>query len=82
MPVPDLRGHGPSDHLQEPMMPSVRRPSARATAALTLCAALGLSASGGGATSGTAASGDGRIVVGISADPTQTLPWTVTASRA
>ncbi|GIL36440.1 ABC transporter substrate-binding protein [Phycicoccus sp. DTK01] len=82
MPVPELRGHGPSDHLQEPMMPSVRRPSARATAALTLCAALGLSACGGGATSGTAASGDGRIVVGISADPTQTLPWTVTSKQA
>lgn len=53
----------------------------RAAAALALTGSLALGACGGG--NDTAATpGGGPIVVGISADPTQILPWTVTSKQA
>ncbi|MGG5260742.1 ABC transporter substrate-binding protein [Phycicoccus avicenniae] len=64
------------------MTPARTHRRARAAAALALTSALALSACGGGGAGGGAAAGAGTIVVGISADPTQMLPWTVTSKQA
>ncbi|MBR7744250.1 ABC transporter substrate-binding protein [Phycicoccus sp. BSK3Z-2] len=58
------------------------RTSGRTATALALTATLGLAACGGGGGQEAAAPGDGEIVVGITADPTQMLPWTVTSKQA
>ncbi|GGL36085.1 ABC transporter substrate-binding protein [Phycicoccus endophyticus] len=54
----------------------------RSTAVLAAAAALALTACGGGGEEPAASPGEGTIVVGITADPTQMLPWTVTSKQA
>lgn len=59
------------------------RPTARPIAASVIASALVLTGCGGGGGGEAAAPpGDGTIVVGITADPTQMLPWTVTSKQA
>lgn len=63
-------------------LPRHRRP-ARVLGPLTVAASLALAGCGVGATTPESASpGEGTIVVGITADPTQTLPWTVTSKQS
>ncbi|WP_299443836.1 ABC transporter substrate-binding protein [uncultured Phycicoccus sp.] len=59
------------------------RQTVRAAGPLAVAAALALAGCGAGATTPDSATpGEGTIVVGITADPTQTLPWTVTSKQA